>query len=137
MFARDCSYTEIAREFSRGVECIRKVLNRWELEATNERKHGTGLKRKTTVQEEQQIRDYAKSHKKDTKQQIINTLELNISKQSIARRLKDVEGLKRCKSVKKPALTEEHIDKRFDYALEHSNWTHECKSIVCMDENNS
>ncbi|RWS07325.1 hypothetical protein B4U80_14734, partial [Leptotrombidium deliense] len=83
--------SEIGRQFNRSAECIRKVINRWLTERTNKRKVGTGLKRKTTETEDQQIRDYAKHNRKDTRQQILNAFDLNICKTILTKRLKEVD----------------------------------------------
>ncbi|RWS20631.1 hypothetical protein B4U80_08243 [Leptotrombidium deliense] len=134
MSSHGFSNAEIGREFDRTRHCIANVINKWFSQRTIKRKVGSGFNRKTSAEQDQQIRDYAETHKKDTEQQILNALDFNISKTTVVRRLKEVEGLHRRKSVKKPELTEQHIEQRFDYALDHSNWTHECYDIVCMDE---
>ncbi|RWS18312.1 hypothetical protein B4U80_14639, partial [Leptotrombidium deliense] len=71
---------EIAQHFQRGIQTIRDVLNKWREEKTVKRKVGTGFVRKTSAEQDTQLIQFAKLRRFHTNQQIINALELNISR---------------------------------------------------------
>ncbi|RWS20436.1 hypothetical protein B4U80_12078 [Leptotrombidium deliense] len=126
--------SEIAAELQRGKQTIRDILNRWSNEESILRKAGTGKKRKTSEEEDTQLTQFAINNPFATNEQIANAANLELSKQSVSRRLKDVKR-KRYVAAKKPHLTGDEIEERFDYALNYSNWTNdECNQVVCMDE---
>ncbi|RWS23712.1 hypothetical protein B4U80_13334 [Leptotrombidium deliense] len=134
MNERGTSITNIANEFRRDIKTIRNVINNWFERGTNKRKVGSGRRRKTTQEEDAQLIRYSQLHNFQKRQEVLNATNVEISKATLTRRLKG-SNLKRYIAAKKPHLTDEIIDERFDYALNYSNWTNtECNRIVCMDE---
>ncbi|RWS19200.1 hypothetical protein B4U80_01873, partial [Leptotrombidium deliense] len=119
---------------NRSQSTINRVIDRWTNMNTIMRKHGTGLIRKTTTEEDENIVNYAMNSKFEIIESVRNAAAPQISKTTITRRLRERRA-RRFIAAKKIYLTPEMIEERFDYALEFSNWTNEmCDTIVFMDE---
>ncbi|RWS21439.1 hypothetical protein B4U80_11855 [Leptotrombidium deliense] len=125
---------QIAQQFNRSHKTILKILNRWRNNETIQRKRGTGLKRKTTPEEDEQIVAYSLLHRFKIIEFIKNEQAPHLSRRTIIRRLREKKA-RRFISAQKTFLNPEIINERIDYALEFSNWNDDmCKTIVFMDE---
>lgn len=90
--------------------------------------------RSTTDRDSRRIARLAMKFRRITLQDLTNRLDLNVSKKTIARRLKEV-GIQKRIARTKPHLTLQHMEARLLWAREHQSWTVEqWGKVIWSDE---
>ncbi|KAK3884201.1 hypothetical protein Pcinc_011477 [Petrolisthes cinctipes] len=109
------SAAEIAAEFGLHRATVYSWLRRWEEDGELRDGPRSGVKRKTTPQDDQRIREYAETHPFGNAVDAQQNLNLDLSVQTVRNRLKEMGYHHRTPS-KKLKLTERHRQLRVQFA---------------------
>ncbi|RWS21287.1 hypothetical protein B4U80_14163 [Leptotrombidium deliense] len=127
---RGMTEAQIAHQFNRNQSTIHRIISCWRNTENIQRKHGTGVVRKTTAEQDNNIVDYAMNHRFEIIETVRNVTAPHVSNATVTRRLKERRERKYT-AAKKLYLTPAMIDERFDYGLEYSNWTNDMCNTIC------
>lgn len=124
----------IGKQLKRAEGTIRYFYKNYKLTSATNRKFGSGSRRKTSIRQDNMIKRLALTTRSISRQQIIQNLQLPISKTTMSRRLKE-KGLRGRVAAKKPFISRENIKKRLKWARDHKNWTQDqWKKVLWSDE---
>ncbi|KAK3878799.1 hypothetical protein Pcinc_016609 [Petrolisthes cinctipes] len=111
------SADDIAEEVGVHRSTVYKWLNRWE-EGELTDHYRRGARRKTTAEQDQQLREYMDGHPFSNAEEAKRALEIDASTEALLKRLKEMGYNHRTPAVK-PKLTERHRQLQPDFACQH------------------
>jgi len=130
------SYNAVRKETGYDRKTIRNAVNRFKNTGGQERKVGSGRRRKTTAREDRAIAIKTKRNRLTTGKEIKEELQLeNISERTVRRRMSTETGFASYWQTKKPFISEQNRLKRRTFAREHLEWTEQqWRSVLWSDE---
>ena len=129
------SVKNIAKVYKKSRTAIYKVLRKYKAHEVLGRKPGCGRKRKTTKYQDRMILREVKKDRKATREEIRESLELDVSDRTIRRRISESGEFKSYWATKKPFINENNRKKRVEWCMRHRNWTVEqWRSVIWSDE---
>ena len=133
------SQKQLAKKYKTGEDTVRNLLIKFEETGSVQDRPGRGRKRKTTPREDRHIYLHARSNPSHSSRYIAQNIvptfaENEIGRTAVQERLREW-GLKPYVARKKPLLSQEQKQKRFEWAKEHLDWTVEdWKKVAFSDE---
>lgn len=127
-------YTEITKIVKCSRDTVSHWINRWKETKDLSDKPKTGRPRSTTDKEDKKILKLAEKDESLTCSDIQSKIEqkgINISSETVRRRIKEVKG-KYNAPISKPLLTDDHRKKRLQWAKEHNNF--DWNKVIFTDE---
>ena len=118
------SFNAIAEYMKCSKQTVITWVKRYERSQNVENKKGRGRKRKTEENEDFMISKRIKSHPEESSIQLSQYMKdrsVDIAPRTIRRRLAEA-GFRYGIPIGKPLLTEDHINARFQWALDHQNF---------------
>ncbi|GFW76711.1 HTH_Tnp_Tc3_2 domain-containing protein [Trichonephila clavipes] len=119
--------TDVAREFDIAHSVVSRLWKSFKSTGMCSRRHGGGRVRSTTPAEDRYIVPSAKRNRRTTAQQVANQFLAasgkQISRKTVARRLRGGGGLYARRPVVCVPLTRQHRTARLQWCCEHHNWT--------------
>ena len=132
----ECGKTKIwiANAINKSEKSVRNFLQKFSQSGNYKQKSGSGRKRKTTTTTDHHIAISAKKQRTITAKEIKNQLNLDVSDQTIRNRLHEL-GYKSHLQTKKPFISCRNQRKRYNWAVEHLQWTvDQWKRVLFSDE---
>lgn len=124
----------IARKLGRGRATISVFLKNYRATGKTKRASGSGSPRKTTKREDRAIVRLMRTDRGITAQEIINQLGLNISQETVRRRLHKF-GYASYFKKRTPFINQRNRGRRIQWAKDHMNWTHQqWMTVLWSDE---
>jgi transposase len=119
-------------KISRGT--VVNILRKARVENTQERRAGSGRKRKTTWKEDELLVLTAKRQRSSTAEELCEVVGVDVSRSTVQRRLKEVGGLRRKRKSKKPLISEVNRRRRLAWARKYKDWTFKDWSKVLFSD---
>lgn len=132
------SQSQVAHELGLSKSAVQRLLKRYRETHSFDRRPGSGKKRCTTPRDDRSIvlnclQDRT-LNAKQLNQELERTRGVNVSSDTVRRRLKEV-GIQPKRAATGPKLSREHKEKRLRFAREHADWTPEqWGSVLFTDE---
>jgi len=116
------SRSNISRQLWVPRQTVSSFLTRYNKRGSIENIQHCGRPRKTSSADDQHIVNIAESHSRVPLTEIKDLTNLDISKQTIRRRLREA-GIRKWKAILRPLLTDKHAKERLKWAQAHRHWT--------------
>ena len=118
------TYRDIAKILEVDERTVSRNFKRISTENTYERKKGSGNQRRTNDREDQMIIREVRRNRFTTSKEIKQNLpHMNISRQTIRRRINEVSDFRCHFQSRKPMVSETNRRRRIAWCTEHLNWT--------------
>jgi transposase len=128
------SHAEIAEKTNRSKSAVTRALQRYDIKTFKGVAPPPGNPKKLSNREVRGMIRVVNTNRRSALSDITNLLPTKVSDRTLRRRLKDA-GIQKHIAVKKPMLTEQHMQKRLEFALEYKNWTvRDWNKVVWSDE---
>ncbi len=119
------SQNNIVKEFESSKGQVNRLLSKYRRKKSIDRKQGSGRIKKTTPRDDRNIMRLVKKDPFISASVIKKDLGLNVSIDTIERRIKSTKEFQSYRAAKKPFLTKQQMKRRYQWACLHRTWTNE------------
>jgi transposase len=128
------THREIGRRLSIPHSTVSAFLNRLAKRNTHENLPRPGAPRKTSLSDDRYLVRSAQSNTRQPLAQLRVETNIDISEQTIRRRLKEA-GIRKWRAVNRPLLSQKHAKQRLKWTQEHRSWSLEqWRKVIWSDE---
>lgn len=128
------SFRKIAEKYSISVGAVQHIWKKYETRGIVRNLSGQGRHRATSNRDDIRIVRMAKQNPKYSSRHIVESMDLNVSRRTVRRRLNE-SGLKSCLASKRPFINKRNQRKRLEFAKKYAGMTVDFwKRVLWTDE---